>query len=148
MVEDKALTSETNAWNNAMEIAGKFRINITANEGKSLADIEAGILEAFTKFETEGIMDTDIERIKAGQETQFYNGISSVLGKSFQLARYNVFAGDPGFITEDIENIKAVTKEDVLRVYNTYIKNKPYVITSFVPKGKADLAAKDSQIAF
>ncbi|WP_299260809.1 pitrilysin family protein [uncultured Aquimarina sp.] len=144
LVKEKELTSDTNAWNRSMEIAGKFRVNITANEGKSLADIEAGVFEAFKKFEEEGITETDIERIKAGLETQFYNGISSVLGKSFQLAQYNVFAGDPGFITKDIENIKAVTKEDVVRVYNTYIKDKPYIITSFVPKGKTDLAANDS----
>ncbi|WP_438424299.1 M16 family metallopeptidase [Aquimarina macrocephali] len=147
LVKEKELTSDTNAWNRSMEIAGKFRVNITANDGKSLVDIEAGVFEAFKKFEEEGITETDIERIKAGLETQFYNGISSVLGKSFQLAQYNVFAGDPGFITEDIENIKAVTKEDVVRVYNTYIKDKPYVITSFVPKGKLDLAANDSEKA-
>ncbi|WP_378176296.1 M16 family metallopeptidase [Aquimarina sp. SS2-1] len=147
LVKEKELTSDTNAWNRSMEIAGKFRINITANEGKSLADIEAGVFEAFKKFEEEGITDKDIERIKAGLETDFYNGISSVLGKSFQLAQYNVFAGDPGFITQDIENIKAVTKEDVMRVYNKYIKDKPYVITSFVPKGKTELAATDSQVA-
>lgn len=147
LVKEKELTSDTNAWNRSMEIAGKFRVNITANDGKSLADIEAGVFEAFKKFEEEGITETDIERIKAGLETQFYNGISSVLGKSFQLAQYNVFAGDPGFITQDIENIKAVTKEDVIRVYNTYIKDKPYVITSFVPKGKLDLAANDSEKA-
>lgn len=147
LVKEKELTSDTNAWNRSMEIAGKFRVNITANDGKSLADIEAGVFEAFKKFEEEGITETDIERIKAGLETQFYNGISSVLGKSFQLAQYNVFAGDPGFITQDIENIKAVTKEDVIRVYNAYIKDKPYVITSFVPKGKLDLAANDSEKA-
>ncbi len=147
LVKEKELTSDTNAWNRSMELAGKFRINITANEGKSLADIEAGIFEAFKKFEEEGITDTDIERIKAGLETSFYNGISSVLGKSFQLAQYNVFAGDPGFITQDIENIKAVTKDDVLRVYNKYIKDKPYVITSFVPKEKLDLVAENSKKA-
>ncbi len=147
LVKDKELTSRTRAYNNSQEIAGDFRVNITANDGKSLADVEAAVFEAFQKFETEGITDRDIERIKASLETDFYNGISSVLGKSFQLAQYNVFAGDPGFITQDIENIKKVTKEDVIRVYNKYIKDKPYVITSFVPKGQVDLAAKDSQVA-
>ena len=147
LVKEKELTARTNAWNNSQEVAGTFRINITANDGKNLAEIEDAIFEGFKKFELDGVLDKDVERIKASQETDFYNGISSVLGKSFQLAQYNVFAGDPGFITQDIENIKAVTKEDVMRVYNTYIKDKPYVITSFVPKGKLDLAAKDSQIA-
>lgn len=147
LVKDKELTSRTNAWNNSQEIAGTFRVNITANDGKSLADVEDAVFEAFKKFEAEGITDRDVERIKASLETDFYNGISSALGKSFQLAQYNVFAGDPGFITQDIENIKKVTKEDVVKVYEKYIKDKPYVITSFVPKGQTNLAAKNSTVA-
>ncbi|PCJ94820.1 MAG: peptidase M16 [Flavobacteriaceae bacterium] len=147
LVKDKELTSSTRAFNNSQELAGTFRIRITANDGRNLADVEDAIFESFKMFEEDGVTDKDIERIKAGLETDFYNGISSVLGKSFRLSQYNAFAGDPGFITQDIENIKAVTKEDVMRVYNTYIKDKHYVITSFVPKGKLDLIAKDSELA-
>lgn len=144
LVKEKDLTSQTSAYNNSQQLAGEFHIRITANNDKNLKDVEAGIFEAFTMFEKDGVTDRDIERIKAGLETQFYNGISSVLGKSFQLAQYNVFAGDPGFIEQDIENIKKVTKEDVMRVYNNYIKEKPFVMTSFVPKGKMELIADNS----
>ncbi len=147
LVEEKKLTSQPYAFNSADQIAGKFRILVTANAGVDLDSIEAGIEEAFTLFEKEGVTERDIERIKAGQETDFYNGISSVLGKSFQLAQYDVFAGDPGFISQDIENIKAVTKEDVMRVYEKYIKNKPFVLTSFVPKGQMELIAENSEKA-
>ncbi|MGB0950328.1 MAG: insulinase family protein, partial [Marinirhabdus sp.] len=105
------------------------------------------INQAFALFEEEGVTDRDIERIKAGLETSFYNGISSVLGKSFQLAQYNTFTGNPKFIEEDIERIKAVTKEDVTRVYNTYIKDKPFIMTSFVPKGQVELIAENSEKA-
>ena len=144
LVKENDLTARTTAFNNSQELAGAFRIIITANNGVNLNDVEKGIFEAFAMFEKEGATDRDVERIKAGLETNFYNGISSVLGKSFQLSQYNVFAGDPGFITKDIENIKKVTKEDVTRVYNTYIKGKPFVMTSFVPKGQLDLIAENS----
>src|SRR5690554_4040612 len=147
LVKEKDLTSRTTAYNSSNELAGDFRISITANNGVDLDAIEEGINEAFALFEEEGVTDRDLERIKAGLETQFYNGISSVLGKSFQLARYNVFTGDPGFITQDIENVKSVTKEDVMRVYNQYIKGKPYVMTSFVPKGQLELIAENSTLA-
>ncbi|HSI69703.1 MAG TPA: pitrilysin family protein, partial [Gillisia sp.] len=147
LVKDKKLTSQPYAYNSPGEIAGKFRISVTANSGIDLDSIETGINEAFTLFEEEGVTERDIERIKAGLETDFYNGISSVLGKSFQLARYDVFKNDPGFITQDIENIKAVTKEDVMRVYNEYIKGKPFVLTSFVPKGQLELIAENSEKA-
>lgn len=147
LVQDKKLTSRASAYNNSQELAGEFHISITANGNNNLADVESAVFESFKKFEEESFTDQDVERIKAGLETNFYNSISSVLGKSFQLAQYNVFAGDPGFITEDIENIKKVTKKDIIRVYNKYIKDKPYVITSFVPKGKLELAANNSKKA-
>ncbi len=144
LVKEKKLTSRTVAYNRSMELAGMFRIMITANDGVSLNDVYDGIFEAFQLFEKEGITDTDMERVKAGLETDFYNGLQSVLYKSFQLAMYNVYAGDPSFIEQDIKNIRAVTKEDVMRVYNKYIKDKPYVVTSFVPKGKLDLVVEGS----
>ncbi len=147
LVKEKDLTSRTTAYNNSQELAGEFHIIITANDGKNLNDVEQAIFESFDLFEEEGITDRDVERIKAGLETQFYNGISSVLGKSFTLAQYNVFAGDPGFIEKDIENIKKVTKEDIMRVYEAYIKDKPYVVTSFVPKGQMELIAENSSVA-
>lgn len=144
LVEEREVTSQPYAFYSPGEIAGKFRIMVTANAGVDLDSVEAGIKEAFVLFEKEGVSQEDIERIKAGLETDFYNGISSVLGKSFQLAQYDVFKGDPGFIEEDIANIKAVSKDDVMRVYNKYVKGKNYVMTSFVPKGNVQLAAENS----
>ena len=36
--------------------------------------VAVAINEAFAKFEAEGIPQKDLDRIKAGQETAFYNG--------------------------------------------------------------------------
>ena len=147
LVEDMELASQPYAWNGSDQIAGKFRISVTANSGVDLDSVETGITKAFALFEEEGVKESDIERIKAGLETDFYNGISSVLGKSFQLAQYDVFTGDPGFIEDDIENIKAITPADVMRVYDKYIKGKPFILTSFVPKGQLELIAENSEKA-
>ena len=144
LVKDKKLTSRTMAYNRSRELAGSFRIMINANAGISLADVEDAIFESMRLFEEEGITQNDLERIKARLETQFYNSISSVMGKGFQLARYNEYAGSPSFIEEDIANIQAVTIEDIMRVYEKYIKDKSYVSTSFVPKGSLDLVADNS----
>jgi len=144
LVKDKKLTSRASAYNRSRELAGSFRVSINANAGESLAEVEEAVFESMDLFEEEGITENDMERIKAGLETQFYNSISSILGKGFQMARYNEYAGTPSFIEQDIANIQAVTIEDVQRVYNTYIKDKPYVATSFVPKGSLDLVAVNS----
>jgi zinc protease len=144
LVKEKKLTSRTSARNNSSELAGEFTITIRANEGKSLKEIEDGVNEAFNRFESEGITEKDIERVKASSEKSFYEGITSVFDKSIQLAFYNTYLNDPGYIEKDIENIKAVTLNDVKMAYDKYIKGKPHVVTSFVPKGKTDLIAENS----
>ncbi len=142
--KEKQQSSSQRAYHNTLELAGSLVIMATANEGVSLSDIEKSIFEAFARFEKEGITDDDVERIKASQETDFYNGISSILGKSFQLAYYNERKGDPGYYRTDIARLKAVTKADILRVYDKYIKNRPYLAVSFVPKGQPDMVAAGS----
>jgi zinc protease len=144
LVEDKKLTPDVAMSNDGSELAGEFSLVISAFADKDLDDVSKAVDEAFAKFEKEGISAKDLTRIKAGQETQFYNSLASVLGKGFNLAQYNIFAKDPGFIEKDIRNILAVTSADVTRVYQKYIKDKPYVATSFVPKGKRGLALEDS----
>ncbi|MCP4310744.1 MAG: insulinase family protein [Bacteroidetes bacterium] len=144
LIKDKKLTSRTTAYNMSQELAGSFRISINANAGTSLADVEDAVFESMKLFEEEGITENDLVRIKAGMETQFYNSISSIFMKGYQLASYNEYAGSPDFIKEDIAKIQAVTISDIQRVYETYIKDKPYLATSFVPKGSLELAAAES----
>ncbi|MCX6320715.1 MAG: pitrilysin family protein [Bacteroidia bacterium] len=144
LVKEKKLTSRTSANNNSEELTGEFTITVRANEGKTLKEIEDAVSEAFSRFEKEGITEKDVERIKASSEKGFYDGLSSVYGKSIQLAFYNTFLNDPGYIEKDIENIKAVTLNDVKMVYEKYIKGKPHVVTSFVPKGKPEMIAENS----
>jgi zinc protease len=145
IVEEKKLAPSVIGYQSSNEIAGEFVIRIRTFPDINLNDVKNAIFESFQRLETESFAEKDVERIKAGLETQFYNSMSSILGKSFQLARYNEYAGSPGFITTYLENLKAVTREDILRVYEKYIKNKPYVMTSFVPKGKLDLIVEGSE---
>ncbi|MGD2246540.1 MAG: pitrilysin family protein [Candidatus Aminicenantes bacterium] len=145
IVEEKKLAPSVSGFQMSNEIAGEFRIRIRTFPNVNLNDVKDAIAESFQKLETESFTEEDVERIKAGLETQFYNGMSSILYKSFQLAQYNEYAGSPGYVTTDLEKIKAVTKEDILRVYETYIKDKPYVMTSFVPKGKTELVVEGSE---
>lgn len=146
IVEEKKLAPSVNVFQNSSEIAGNFRIRVRTFPNYNLAEVENAIHEAFQKFETEGFTEQDLARTKAGIETAFYNGISSVMGKAQQLSIYNTFAGSPDFLSEDLNNSIKVTSDDVWRVYNKYIKNQKYVLLSVVPKGKLELAAENSTV--
>ena len=146
IVEQRRLAPSVSAFQGSQEIAGAFRFRVRAFPNTNLSDVEAAIFEALTLFEDEGFTAQDVDRIKARLETSFYNGISSVLGKSFQLASYNEFAGSPGAINEDFRKTLAVTGDDVWRVYNEYIKDKNFVLTSVVPRSQTELVAANSEL--
>lgn len=146
VVEEKKLAPSVSTYNNSSEVAGDFRIRIRTFPDKNLTEVENAIKEAFARFEKDGFTEQDLARTKAGIETDFYNGISSVLGKARQLAMYNVFKGTPDFINTDLNNTLKVTKDDIWRVYNKYLKDQKYVLLSMVPKGKLNLAAENSVV--
>jgi zinc protease len=147
LVDDLKLTSRTSMYSRNSELAGEIQISIRAFNNVKLDDVKAGVEKGLAKFETEGISEKDLNRIKAGQETNFYASLSSILGKGTNLASYNTYLGNPGFVTEDIKNTLAVSTEDVMRVYDKYIKNKNFVVTSFVPKSAVELALTGAVLA-
>ena len=147
LVEEKNFAPQVRMYSGNSELAGEISLIVRAYPGVDLDSVRSAVEEAFARFEREGFTESDLQRVKAGKETGFYNGLSSVLGKAFQLAQYNIFADDPGYIEKDIENILAVTKEDVQEVYGKYIKDKNYIVTSFVPKGQKELMVDGSQLA-
>lgn len=126
------------------ELAGEMLLQVSAFKGTDLDQVQAALDDGFARFEAEPISDEALQRVKVRQELNFYRALNGVLGKGAQLAQYSIFAGDAGYIDEDLERLQAVTAEDVRRVYNTYIKGKPHVAASFVPKGAVELALEGS----
>lgn len=115
------------------ELAGEFFMFVLPYPGQTLADFETQVNEALAEFEATGVRDEDIQKFKAARETGIINGLASVSGKVSRLASYETFRGTPNGIKDDITRYQSITKEDVIRVYNKYIKGKPAVIQSVLP---------------
>ena len=147
IVDEEKLAPSVDAYTEGGELAGKFNIWIQGFERVDLNRVDRAIRTALDRFEQEGFTEADLDRVKAVRETAFYDGyhsIASVLGKALALADYNIFAGSPGYLAEDIRRVLSVTADDVVRVYDRYIRDRHFVATSFVPAGEAALALADS----
>ena len=150
----KQTAYSTNVNNFSAEVSGMFLIQIRALPDKakttnpkepfynSLAETEALIKSSLSEFEKKGATDEDLKKFKANYESRTIQSLSSVRGKGAQLAAYQTFTGNANQIKKDLERYMKITKEDVTRVYNQYIKGKPAVYLSIVPKGKSDIVAK------
>ncbi|MEP6749581.1 MAG: pitrilysin family protein [Bacteroidota bacterium] len=132
---------QASANNQTSELAGEFNINVIPFAGKSLADMEKLLRASLDSFEVRGVTDEDIAKFRGGIEAQYVNSLQSVAGKVSQLAIFQTLTGNPNKIGELLKMYTAVTKEDVMRVYNQYIKNKHAVIVSVLPKAQEKMIA-------
>lgn len=147
LIDELQLTSSVETFDYPKELAGELYLFVTANSGEDLDSLIPAIDSAFQRFEENGISQEDLDRIKAGYEVRFYSKLQSVLGKAIALGEYNALSGDPEQINSDIGKLQAVTTQDVMRVYRQYLKDRPYVLTSFVPNGELELAVTGSVMA-
>ncbi len=133
--------AQATAFSRLNELAGEFTVQLVPLPGKSLGAMDSLYKEALTSFEKRGVTDEDIIKFKGGIESQYITGLQSVSGKVSQLAAFQTFTGNPNTIGKLLTMFRAVTKEDVLRVYNTYIKNKSAVTVSVLTKSTTGMAA-------
>lgn len=141
------LAVQASAGHACQELSCTFTVLALPNpaSGKTLADLEKIARESLDEFEVRGVLADDLERTKMTIVSGMIYGLESVAGKVTQLAAYETYTGKPNFTAEDIARYENVTEADVMRVYRTYVKNKPAVIMSVVPNGAlAMIAAEDT----
>lgn len=130
-------------FNISSELSGEFTIRLTPVPGVSLVDSKKLVDDAMAAFEKRGITDEDVIKFKGAIEAQAINGLESVAGKVRQLAQYQTFTGNPNKIADELKGYASLTKSDVWRVYEQYVKGKGSVIVSVVPKGReSDVAGQ------
>ncbi len=126
------------------ELGGEFQMFVLPFPGQTLSDFEATVRQILEDFEKDGVSEEDVAKYKATFEANTINRLASVSGKVSQLASYETFYGNPDAIKFDLERYMKVTKEDVMRVYNKYVKGKPAVILSVVPDENTAPAKADN----
>ncbi len=132
------------AFNSCNELAGEFGMFVLPFPGQTLSDFEKEVRNILEEFAENGVKDEDIQKFKANQEASTINSLSSVSGKVSQLAAYETFYGDPDAIKKDLERYLNITKEDVMRVFNKYIKGQPSVVVSVIPNEETAPAQPDN----
>lgn len=147
IVDDRQLAPHVTVRHRAAEVAGELVIRVRANAGTDLDAVKAAVDDGLARFEREGVDAIALERVKARTELELHDGMGTVLGKAFLLAEYNEFTGDPGYLNTVAQQTLAVTAREVMEVYERYLKDATYVMTSFVPRGWPDLAVAGAEQA-
>ena len=139
---------QASVFHPCQELAGQFQLTVLPFPGKTLAEMETKIRETLVEFEERGVNEDDLQRFKSTFESQTISSLETVSGKASTLARYQFMLEDPNYVSKDLQRYLDVTAEDVMRVFKKYIKDKPAIILSVVPKGQGQLKAKDDTFVY
>lgn len=129
------------------ELAGTFQFSLMPSPKNTLADMEKAVREALVEFEKRGVKDEDISKFISGRQTDAISTLESVSGKVSTLASSFTFNGTPNHFAMKYKEISKLTKADIMRVYQQYIKGKPMVILNVLTKDKQEgRAGKDNYV--
>jgi zinc protease len=148
LVFEQRIATDVSATQNSREIAGFVQVAATAAPGRSLAEIEAVIVDEIQKMAADGPTEDEVERGRVQSEAQFMFRLQTVGGfggKSDQLNAYNTFLGDPGFFDRDLTRYRTVTTSSLKEATAGHLNHARRVALSVVPKGRADLALPGSE---
>ncbi len=147
LVFETRVATDVSASQNSRELTGYFQIVATAAPGRTLAELEAVILEETARLSIDGPTDEEIARGRMQAESQFVQRLQTVGGfggKSDQLNAYNVFMGDPAYFAHDLGRYQNATSDAVRLAMRRHLDPARRVTLSVVPFGRADLAVPGS----
>ncbi|MFT7336490.1 MAG: zinc protease [Porticoccaceae bacterium] len=97
-----------------------FNLYAVANKNVKATDLEEAIYVEIEKIKTEGISETELQKIKNQKLMEFYNQVETINGKSNNIGTYEVFFGDYRKMFDAPANYNKITTAAVQKVANKY----------------------------
>jgi len=112
---------------------GMFEITAVLDGNNMLTAFEATLAELF-KLKYFSVTDEELKRAKRGLESEFIFNLEQVEGQARVLGSFEMMTGDPRE-DEYLEEIRAVSHEDIKRVAEKYFNEKAITVGFLMPTG-------------
>jgi predicted Zn-dependent peptidase len=86
-----------------------------------------------------------MQKAKNSTRRAFISSVQSSLSRAFTMAQYAIAYDDPNLINTRLDKVSAVTREDVRRVANKYLKETNRTVVITMPKAKPAAAEAAKQ---
>jgi predicted Zn-dependent peptidase len=145
LVKDQELVTSVNGFLDEKRGPGALYTFATLRPGAKIADVETAIYEEIERLKKQPIADWELQKAKNATRRGVINGLESSLSRAITLSQYAVLYNDPNLINTRLDKVGAVTKEDVQRVANKYLRdtNRTVVITMPKPKPPATTSSRE-----
>ncbi|HKQ77319.1 MAG TPA: pitrilysin family protein [Blastocatellia bacterium] len=132
LVKEKELVTSVSAFPSPYRGGGSYQIVATVSPGKKVEDVETAINEEIERLQREPIADWELDKAKNSARRGSIQSLQSSLGTAIRLSEYAVFYDDPNLLNTQFQKFAAITKADVQRVAQKYLKqsNRTVAITT------------------
>lgn len=121
LVEERALASDVDGSVESFGLDGIVVADVVMNEGKATEDALGVLLTEVDRLGQEGPTTAELERTRNATEAAFLRSLQTAGSKATQLGLSEVMAGDYRRMFKYVEQVRAVTAEDVKRVVGRYL---------------------------
>ncbi len=134
---------QASVGNQSSELAGELQIMVVAFPGmdpsKDFNETEKLIHSTIDTFEVTGITEEALVRAKAKMESRIIDQNTSVFGKAGLLAEWEMY-GKTFNLNDEVDRYNKVTKEEIVRVFQKYVKDKKAAFVNVYPQvpGQSD----------
>ena len=120
--EEQGLTREApGAWMGPGDrLDPLFTISADPKSPHTLDEVEAAILTELERIKTEPVSMRELERVWNQDEASLVRALGSNVGLAFRVGYYSAMRGDWRALLTDMERLKQVTPEDIMRVAQEY----------------------------
>jgi zinc protease len=130
---------QASASHRSDELSGEFTIDIFAyppedmNLEKLFTELDNKVKSTIDEFGQTGITDEALARAKGQIESTAYGSLNSVFSKNASISEWERLLGKSSTLSDEIDRYSKVTKEDITRVFNKYIKGAGAAILNTYP---------------
>lgn len=127
------------AYHRSEELSGEFQMQVYAyppddlNYERLFFKVDSTVKATIDEFGREGINDDALARAKGQIETFAYSQMNSVWTKNATISEWERLLGRSSNISEEMNRYLSVTKEDVQRVFNKYVKGSGAAVLNTYP---------------
>lgn len=137
MQVDHSAAQSVWAFQSSKELSGSFSVIATAQQDRSLDELEHAVWEEVDRLAREGVREEEVrsavDAIRASlvrrlQSLGGFGGVSDLVN------RYQTFTGDPAYLPKDLARFEAVTAEAVTEISRRCLRPDRCVALSVLPR--------------
>ncbi|KQQ87313.1 pitrilysin family protein [Massilia sp. Leaf139] len=135
LVYERQIAQDVDADQDARALTSAFLIEVTARAGHTPAELEKAIDAELEALREHGPTEQEVTRARNQIETAIVSSLEKLGGDGLadQLNHYNQYTGDPGYLAQDVAQLRRITPADVQRAVRTWLQPRARVVVAGVP---------------